>query len=187
MIFLKDAATNPPFAEKAEHDLVRRFAQDPQGTMKLYKTTPLGIAAVYSVLHKRRKSPNGGYNMSVHEDSDKFRQVIAPILRYHVLRRPEFADAQIDVITRRHGFKVSPEFLASLRASQAERPYEAARKIAIPDDLAALLPSCLQHANPNSLRELEDIVLFSAAVIRAKQNKFKKNGVTKGVADLQVS
>jgi len=177
--FMQRVLTDPEFARRAEYDLVRRFSRNPKGTMELYDTDALGIASVFSVLHKRRKSPDGGYSMSRHEESVNFRNVMEPILKHHVLRTPDLADNMVYKVIQRHGFGIRAGELRRIRKLQVTNPEVAAQRTAIPSGLSALLPSSLEQATPSTLRQVEDVVLFSSAVIRAKQNKFKKNGVVK--------
>gem|GEM_PF-5163309 len=141
--------------------------------MKLYKTDAMGLASVYSVLHKRRKSPDGRYNMSRHEESLKFRTVMEPLLKNFSLRSKDFRDTKVYRIIDRHGFRLEKGELKRVREMQQRDPVQAAKLIAIPRELSNLLPDSIERASPSTLRQLEDIVLFGSAVIRARQEGVK--------------
>jgi len=168
--FLQKVLSDSEFARKAEYDLVRRFARNPDGTAKLYKTDPMTLASVYSVLHKRRKSPDGHYNMSRHEESIKFKQVMEPLLRHFSFKTRDFTDNKVFKAIDRHGFRLQKGELKKIRALQRTNPEEAARLTAIPSDILEYLPDRLKSATPANLRQLEDVVMFSAAVARARQD-----------------
>jgi hypothetical protein len=128
------------------------------------------LASVYSVLHKRRKSPDGHYNMSKHEESVKFKNVMEPLLKHFSFKTRDFADTKIYRAMDRHGFKLQKGELKQIRGLQKTNPEEAARRTAIPVEIQDYIPDRLKNATPANLRQLEDIVMFSAAVARARQD-----------------
>ena len=171
--FLQRVLTDPDFSRRAELDLVKRFARNPDGTMKLYGTDALGIASVYSVLHKRRKSPDGGYSMATHEESSAFRGVMSPLFRYHALRTGSFDNKQVRQLFTRHGYGMAEREITEIRKLQQSSPEAAEKRIAIPETVTKMLPQSLETASPSTLRQVEDVVLFSSAIVRAKHRNFK--------------
>lgn len=154
-----------------EYDLVRRYAKNPVGTTKLYRTDAQGLADLYAFLHRMREVPEGRkYRLGFYENRD-FQRRVVPVLLYNMRRFPSLRGKEASVL-REHRIKTTAGDESNIHEGNATG------RLIFPQNIRHLIPSSLERQEPSTEHQTMNLALFCGAVALAKERKYKDGNRT---------
>ncbi len=174
---LREFVLNADAARRAEYHLVRKFAEYPKAVLRHFGNDPIRLAQFYAFIHSMRRVPPTSmsgremYRIGNNEPPGIFKEMVVHALMYRLKQLPQAPKRNKKIMSsvlNQHKIKLKPMTRQQVEERKLPDKY--------PQHLAALVPTVVERARPDTVDEAISLALFEAAVARAKIDEHRLVG-----------